>query len=117
MDKLLTLAVDTCTNAGCNKVDVDGGAAAGIIAGVGIFFIVVILIILALFVFWILMLVDAATRDEKSYQKIGAGEKVVWVTILGLSAFFGFFWLAAILYYFIIKKRSKELEKSQAKKR
>jgi NADH:ubiquinone oxidoreductase subunit 6 (subunit J) len=62
--------------------------------------ILVIAIIAAavfLFVFWILMLVDAVKRSFKS-----DGEKIAWVLIIIFLQIIG-----AIVYYFAVKKQDK----------
>lgn len=50
-----------------------------------------------LFVFWILMLVDAAKREFKNDN-----DKVIWIILIALLN-----WLGAIIYYFVIKKTDK----------
>ncbi len=53
---------------------------------------------LAALVFWIFMLVDCAKRPDKKLKKLGG--KVLWIILLIL---FGV--LAAIAYYFIVKRK------------
>ena len=57
-------------------------------------FLVLIGVAIFLFVFWILMIVDAAKRDFKKDS-----ERVVWILIL---IFLG--GLGAIIYYFAVKR-------------
>ena len=71
-----------------------GGA---LIALVMLGVLAIIGLIIYLFVFWILMIIDAAQRRFKD-----GAEKIVWVLIL---IFLGI--LGAIIYYFIIKKPNR----------
>ena len=76
------------------------GGAAFVIAGVPVnaFFLVVLLIASAAFVlFWLLMLVDCVKRHWP--------RKIVWLAALIISLPLGLYWLAAILYYFMVKRR------------
>lgn len=77
-----------------------GGAMAGI-AG---FFIVMLLIWLAIiglailaFVFWIFMVIDVAKRKFKNDN-----DKILWILVIVLAGIIG-----AIIYYFVIKKPDK----------
>jgi NADH:ubiquinone oxidoreductase subunit 6 (subunit J) len=54
-------------------------------------------VIIWLFIFWIMMVVDAATRKFKS-----DADKIIWVLIIIFLQILG-----AIIYYFVIKKNSK----------
>jgi hypothetical protein len=112
MERILAVAAEYCTGAECQtaNVDVSEGAVAGLVAALGGLIFLVVIIGIAFFVFWVVMLVDAATRDEKSFKEVGAGEKTIWLLVLVLSMFLGLSWLAAILYYFIVRKKAKSLE-------
>ncbi len=64
-------------------------------------FIPLLLILGALFfIFWIIMLVDAATRKFKD-----GTEKVVWILIILLVGFIG-----ALVYYFAVYRKYKSLK-------
>ena len=71
--------------------------------GVGFTFLVILFAIaiigfaIFLFVFWILMIVDCATRKFKNDI-----EKVVWILILIFVHILG-----AIIYYFVVKRQNK----------
>jgi len=83
-------------------------ALGGLFAGLAFFWLLVMVLALVFFIFWITMIIDAAQRPEKDFKKIGSGEKSLWIIILIVSMFFGMGWLAAILYYIIIKKKVKK---------
>ena len=61
-------------------------------------FALVSLVTLALLIIWILMIIDCAGRDWP--------QRPVWLVILVASFFVGLHWLAAILYYFLVKRRN-----------
>ncbi len=69
--------------------------------GAGILFILLLTGIAALaiflFIFWILMLVDCATRKFKNET-----DKVIWILIIVFLHLLG-----AVIYYFIVKRANK----------
>lgn len=77
-----------------------GTAAAGIVGVVLVFWIIALVIGIGFFIFWLVMVIDAFKR--KNWQD--ENQKNLWLAILIVSIFVGLSWLAAILYYFIIKK-------------
>ncbi len=82
-----------------------GAAAGAVIAIVAIVCGgIIVLLALALLVLWILMLIDAVNRDESQYPNPSGNTKTVWVVVLAVSFVFGFYWLAAILYYFLVRR-------------
>ena len=68
--------------------DSGAGAAGGVIGG--LLGIVVCVIAIALFVFWIWMLIDCIQRDFE-----GNG-KVIWILVIVLLS-----WLGALIYFFV----------------
>lgn len=97
---------------------IDRGAAAGIIV-IAIFLILTtMLVVIALFVFWLWMLIDAAGRDEAEYVKIGNGKKAFWILALVLSMIFGMSFVVSVLYYFLIRcKAVRPISKTPNKKK
>ena len=55
------------------------------------------LFIIAIFAFWIWMIIDCARRDFKK-----SDDKIIWLLVVILVGIIG-----AILYYFIIKQKNK----------
>lgn len=75
-----------------NTLDKVGGS--GIAMGFGIlalFFLVMSIIGIVLFVFWVLMLIHALTKEIEN--------KMIWVVVLIFTGFLG-----AIVYYFVVKR-------------
>jgi uncharacterized BrkB/YihY/UPF0761 family membrane protein len=106
---LIAEAVDyTVPDAAANAAT--GGILAAL-AGVWIFLIIVGLLF---FIFWLLMLINAIKLDDATFQKIGSGERTLWLIVLGVSFFVGFSWLAAIVYYFVIYRKAKALGNTPA---
>jgi hypothetical protein len=93
-DDLTTTSTDATTNAAA------GTAAAGFVGVLLIFWIILLVVGIGLFVFWIVMLVDAFKRTNWQDEN----QKNLWLAILIVSVFIGLSWLAAVLYYFIIKR-------------
>lgn len=56
------------------------------------------LIGLAFFIFWIIMLVDCVKRQFEARN--------TWLAVLIVSLFLQLSWLAAILYYFMVKRKN-----------
>jgi type VI protein secretion system component VasK len=73
---------------------------AGLIA-LGILGVLLVLFIIAIaiwaFVFWILMIIDCATRKFKDNI-----EKVVWIIVIVFLHILG-----ALIYYFVVKRKNK----------
>jgi hypothetical protein len=62
-----------------------------------LFILTIIALIIAMFIFWILMIIDVAKRDFKK-----DANKIAWVLIVIFLHIIG-----AIIYYFIVKKHNK----------
>lgn len=81
-------------------------------AGISIIILIIFLILfiigigILLTVFWILMIIDCAKRDFKDEST-----KVVWIVILVL-----FHVIAAIIYYFAVKRPEDRKNKAKTKK-
>lgn len=72
----------------------------GLFAGLGFFvmFLVAIVIIISILVlvFWVMMLIHAATKNIK--------DKTLWIVLLAVSFLLGLHLVLAIVYYFAVKK-------------
>lgn len=79
-----------------NTISDESAAALGI--GILIFAGIASLIGLALFIFWIVMLVDLFKREFE--------QKNTWMIVMLVGFFLGFWWLAAIVYYFMVKRKN-----------
>lgn len=79
----------------------EAAALASGILGLGIFGIIIAivfgLVALFFFIFWIIMLIDCIRRDFDN--------RGVWLAALIITFFIGWSWLAAILYYFLVKRK------------
>ncbi|VVB78352.1 Uncharacterised protein [uncultured archaeon] len=62
--------------------------------GIVFLFILIIAIAICAFVFWIMMIVDCATRKFKDDT-----EKVVWIIVIVLAGIIG-----SLIYYFVVKR-------------
>jgi hypothetical protein len=103
---LLAEAVDLTTE---TTDAANNAVAGGVLAAFGGFLFVMVIIGILFFVFWLVMLLNALKLDEGTFQKIGSGEKTLWLVILGVSLFVGLAWLAALVYYFVIYRKAKSL--------
>lgn len=93
-DDYSSTTTDTATGAAA------GTAMAGFVGIWLIFFLIMVAVGIAFLIFWIIMLVDAFKRTNWQDES----QKTTWLIILIASIFIGLSWLAAILYYFIVKK-------------
>lgn len=86
-------------------------AAAALCGGFGIAYLLciglIVILALAFLVFWILMLVDCIQRDEKDFPGSTGNSKVIWLVILLASWVFSLYWVSAILYYFLVKRKAE----------
>ena len=78
----------------------DSAAAGGILAGLAVFWIIFLIIGLVLFVFWIIMLIDAFKRTNWKQES----DKNTWLIVLIVGFVLGLGGLAAIIYYFAVKR-------------
>lgn len=100
---LLAQATDDVTNS-VDLSTTDTAAAGGIIAGLGIFFLVFMVICIALLIFNIWMLIDCAGRKESDFPN---NNKNMWLILLIVGLIFSFGWIVALIYYFSIKKKAE----------
>ncbi len=75
-------------------------AAGGIVAGVLVVYGIFLIVALALFVFWIFMLVDCLKRTNWKQES----DKTLWIVILVVGLVIGLGGIAAIVYYFAVKR-------------
>ncbi|MBI2665106.1 PLDc N-terminal domain-containing protein [Candidatus Woesearchaeota archaeon] len=66
-----------------------------------ILWLICIAVMVALFVFWILMLVDVVKRNFPNNN-----DKLVWVLVIVLAGIIG-----ALVYYFVVKRKDKKKRK------
>jgi hypothetical protein len=84
---------DLQANAVYNQTDV---TTAGAITGAALIFLLVLAVLgLALFIFWIFMLVDIFKRNNWKQEN----DKVIWIVVVILFGYLG-----AIIYYFVVKR-------------
>ena len=57
-------------------------------------------LVIYLFVLWILMLIDALSRNDWQNED----ERLTWIIVLVVSMFIQLWGIAAVVYYFVIKK-------------
>jgi len=89
-------AVDTATTSAA------GTAAAGaVVGGLLIFWLVFVVIGLALFIFWIFMLIDCIKRTNWKQES----DKNLWLIVLIVGLVIGLGPIAAIVYYFAVKRQ------------
>ena len=76
------------------------GLALGFGALLGLFTLMILLFMFGLFIFWIIMLVDALTRKNWPSDET----KIFSIIILISSLVMQIWWLAGLLYYYIVKR-------------
>lgn len=72
-------------------------AVFGIFGLLALFWIVIVGLLIGLFVFWIMMIVDVAQRKFPEQN-----QQLVWILVVVLASYIG-----AIIYYFVIKRKDK----------
>ncbi len=65
----------------------------------------IFVIFVLLFVLWIIALVDCAKRKNEDFPGGGENSKTVWLVILVVTWVVGFWWVAGIVYYFVVMKK------------
>ena len=76
------------------------------------FIIVSTLISIALFVFWIIALIDCIKRDNKDFAIGGENAKLIWILILILVRS-----ITPVVYYLLIMKKKSQKKISRKKKK
>ncbi|MCJ7471795.1 MAG: PLDc N-terminal domain-containing protein [Actinobacteria bacterium] len=77
------------------------------------YFIIVFMIIgMALFVFWIIALIDCIKRDNKDFAIGGESAKLIWILILILVRS-----ITPVIYYLLIMKKKPQKKISLGKKK
>ncbi len=77
------------------------------------YFIIVSMIIgLALFVFWVIALIDCIKRDNKDFAIGGENAKLIWILILILVRS-----ITPIIYYLLIMYKKPQTKISRKKKK
>src|SRR5688572_21257893 len=79
------------------QYDLTDAEAKGVLAGLGVFFVVFLIIGLISFVFWLLMLIHAIKNDIP--------DKNMWIIILVVSFVVGLGLIGALVYYFVVKRK------------
>lgn len=62
---------------------------------------------IATFAFWIWMMVDVFQRQEYEFPNSSGNSKTVWLVIMFASWLLSAYWIAAIVYYFMVFKKVK----------
>lgn len=65
----------------------------------------VFVIFILLFVLWIIALVDCAKRKNEDFPGGAENSKTIWLVILIVTWVVGFWWVAGIVYYFLVMKK------------
>lgn len=65
---------------------------------------ITLLIGLAGFIFWLVMLIDCFKRETDEFPKATENTKTIWIIVLLVSWLVGLFWFAAILYFFMVRR-------------
>lgn len=115
MERMIAYAGQYCGGESCGLSGVDEGVIGWLLATFGVFFFLMIVLVVLVLAFWVWMLADAVKRDEESYKKIGNGEKNLWVVLLIISLFFNITLVMSLIYYFIIYQKGEQLKKSNNK--
>ena len=54
-------------------------------------------------VLWVIMLIDAARREDKDFPDKGDNQKMIWILVLVLGG-----WIGAVVYYFLVYKKAQK---------
>jgi len=97
MMAVMAVLLPSIASAQSPAASVDATGVDGAVFGGAIVFIVLLtLVSLGVFVFWVLMVIDCLKRDWPG--------KVLWLILLVGGLFLGINWLAAVFYFFMVKK-------------
>ncbi|MBN2073723.1 MAG: hypothetical protein JW770_07250 [Actinobacteria bacterium] len=86
---------------GCSSEDAVGAGVSAFLIICWVFFAIIGLL---LFILWIIALVDVIKRKEDEFPG-GGNSKTIWLIVLLVTLVLGFYWIAAIIYYFMVMKK------------
>lgn len=66
----------------------------------------IVVLSIGLLIFWIMMLIDCIQREEKDFPGSTGNSKTIWLVVLLVSWLLSAYWLSAILYYFMVKRKA-----------
>ena len=101
----LLVIVLSLTGVGCDYSY--GDEAIGAWFGVFIIICLAFFAIVGIFllVVWILAIIDCARRTNKEFPDGGENAKTIWLIVLLVSWVVNLWWVAAIVYYFMVMKK------------
>ncbi|MCL6088425.1 MAG: DUF2516 family protein [Actinobacteria bacterium] len=70
------------------------------------FWVVFALVALALFVFWIIAIIDCAQRKNEEFPNATENSKTTWLVILLVSWVVGLSGVAGLVYYFMVMRKA-----------
>ena len=102
------LAAMVLTSVSCTNEDLWG---AGISAFAFVCWAFFAVIGIFLFVLWIITIVDCAKRKNDEFPDAGENTKTIWLVVLIVTWVVGFWWVASIVYYFMVMKKMPRKKK------
>ncbi|MDD3679054.1 MAG: DUF2516 family protein [Patescibacteria group bacterium] len=111
MNKLLSYAGELCNGQGCKEIEMDPSFVTKLVAILGGFVVFLVFLLIISFGFWLWMLIDALRRKEEEFKKINSGDKILWLVILLVSLVMGLWFVAALVYFFVIYRALKTKNK------
>ncbi len=100
---LLTLLAQTTDSLPSVNDATNSAAATGILAGVGIFILVLLIIGIILLAFNIWMIIDCAARKDSDFP---SNNKSTWLILLIVGLLFSFGWIVGLVYFFTVRKKA-----------
>jgi len=88
---------------GCSSTEEAFGAGMSVLIFLCGGFIALIFIFL--FVLWIITLVDCIKRKDSEFPGGGENTKTIWLVVLLVTFIVNFWWVACIVYYFMVMKK------------
>ncbi|MBU4555299.1 MAG: hypothetical protein KJ747_00305 [Actinobacteria bacterium] len=81
--------------------------AAGAALGIGILacYGVLFLVLMAFFIWWIILVIDLFKREEYEFPGSTGSSKTLWIVIMLVGWAVGFLWVVTPVYYFMVYKK------------
>jgi type VI protein secretion system component VasK len=92
-------------NGSCGNVD--KSVIGWLLATFGVFFALMLVMVVLVLIFWVWMLTDAVKREDASYAKIGSGDKSIWIIILVIAFIFQMTLVGSLIYFFLIYQKDR----------
>jgi hypothetical protein len=116
MNNYLSYVAEVCGATGCEEVPINPDLVTKAVSLFGGFILTILIVVMAMFGFWVWMLIDVLRREEEEFKKLSSGDRTLWLVMLLVSLIMGLWFVVAVVYYFVIFRTLSTSKKRANKK-